>query len=171
MAAPHRRIPRSVLVLVPNSGDDRETGMTAIALCRSVYKQGMVPLSPLLYCAPFMTPEELIRELQWEKLVADQGLIPSIAQWWYKRSTRIWIAFPSRTEEELRSAGGVCQDLDRYSFNALRDNEKCVDRRPVFLILWTSTNFKLERLTRDDVQALLRANLSLGLTGALEHKE
>lgn len=170
MAAPFKRLKELVLILSPMVGESqREVYLAAVSAARLAYQQRLRPLSPMLYCYPWMTPEEMARELQWERSDPREGTRPSVAQWCFQRAGRLWLVYPRRDSSELY--GGISQDLDRFSFEALRMNQRGVDRRPVLLVSWERHEPQLVPLDRGDVESLIRANLAIGLGGALDAED
>lgn len=97
-----QRAPNLVFILVPEVASERDVVHAARVASRLAWQKGLMPIYPQLYCYPFMTPEELGRQL------------PKVSRWWLRRVSRAWIAFPG-DDEDWR--------LDSFTYELLSANQ------------------------------------------------
>jgi len=152
MASP-RRISNLVLILVPLDGthDNRHSIQAAQRACRVAHLLGLLPLSPLLYFASFLSAGELSQEMS------------KLAWLWYRRADRIWLQFPHED----------CITLDTLSYDMLESNgqeapriNNCRGRRPVYQLHATGDDrvgFVPIPMSRLEVRDFLNSNLTAGL--------
>ena len=139
-----------VFVIIP-SPDDVGVQSLSIArrICRLAHTMSLTPIYPPLYYGMFVTPEE------WGKGRADLSFR------WLRRSDRIWLKFPDDDAE----------DLDRFTYRVLDENERLRTRRPVYQLHSASQQGVDDTLvpramSRNEIQDLLICNTRVGVAGA-----
>ncbi len=142
-----QRISKLVYVLVPDTTHEKHVVGRARAACRLAYTQGLHPIYPPLIYYPFLTQDEVSRELERN------------SQWWLRRVSKIWLAFPIDEEDTWR--------LDNFSHDVLTKNQGpyCKNRLPVHLLHPVGDSYLPVAMSRDDVDNLLMENATAGMSG------
>jgi hypothetical protein len=140
---PARRIPGWIYILVPFVNLTRNEWVQMLRqACRVALARGHFPVAPYLYWCTMLTNEELDRRY------------PKLAYKQFKRTDRIWVFLPD---------GKQIADLDTFSFNLLAENQRLDNRRPVYRLEVKSGELHPQSFTREDIDCLVRSNLSVGL--------
>jgi hypothetical protein len=138
------RVRNQVFVLVPFENDTLQNSVrTAQRACRIAHARGMQPMSPLLYFLTFLSEGELGLELK------------NLSWTWLRRSDRIWLFFPSDSE-----------NLDSTSYRMLDRNYRREQRRPVYQVHQAGDDFHPIPMTREEVKELLNSNLTAGVASS-----
>jgi len=144
---PHRRVPGWTYILVPTIGlVQREVvnylrQASRAALMHEV-KPPLMPVAPLLYLGFVLTEGEL-----------DQ-LYGNLSDLLLARTDRIWVLFPNGES-----------DIDAKTYAVLDGNQRCGNRRPVYKLDTLGGDTVPVPMSREDVDSVLRANLSVGISG------
>ena len=144
---PHRRVPGWTFIAVPSVGLVQHELVVhlrqaaRLALLKES-KPRLVPVAPLLYLGSLLTEDEL------------NSRYMDLADMLLARTDRIWLYAPK--------ANGVV-DLDYVTYQVLEKNQCCANRRAVYRVHMGGSEPVIEPLRPKAVEALLRANLAVGV--------
>ena len=142
-----QRISNLVFVLVPDTAPEPDVIQRARVACRLAHGKKLIPIYPPLYYYPFLTQEEMSRQLA------------RLSRKWLRRASRIWVFFPFDNEDTWR--------LDSFSHEILAANQgpHRQERLPVCLLHQVGESYVPVAMDRAEVNDLLMGNATAGLAG------
>lgn len=143
-----QRSPAMVYISVPLVAPESEVASAARMAQRLAHQQGKVPIYPPLFCYPYLTPEEMVKDLA------------RVSKWWLRRVSRVWLMFPPSLGEDRRLDSGTFELLA-----ALR-RPHCAQRLPIQELHRHTEGLVPVALRDEEIENLLMENATAGLAHA-----
>ena len=143
-----------VFILVPDDGtqDWRYSFQAATKACRVAHQLGLVPMSPMLMLAGYLSRGEMSMTLR------------EYSQRWLRRCDKIWLQFPSDETEDLDGISYELLDKNQRTYPRSRAQHK--GRRAVYQLHYSGDD-KIGHvpvaMSKEEISDLLLINYTSGL--------